>query len=198
MATSANTTLFQTSLSQILDSWTVLKLAVEHGFGGGESREKAEWMVLAIDQWFKENKNLDPYEVEEFLADILNAEFDTIADDGSLPEIASMICGVHRLCSNGDEPAVRQRLQHLQKPSLKQCARAPSDDEEDNDEDDMDTGPTHHQNSTHRQNLTNHQNPTQPSQLEGASSESITNGTTSNESEMEDDGWTTVHRGKRK
>ncbi|XP_076091841.1 pre-rRNA-processing protein TSR2 homolog isoform X2 [Mytilus galloprovincialis] len=155
-------------------------------------------MVFAIDQWFKENKNLDPYEVEEFLADILNAEFDTIADDGSLSEIASMICGVHRLCSNGDEPAVRQRLQHLKKPSLTQCARAPSDDEEDNDEDDMDTGHTNHQNSIHRQTLTNHQNPTQPSQSEGASPESITNGTTSNESEMEDDGWTTVHRGKRK
>lgn len=189
MATSTNTTLFQTSLSQILDSWTVLELAVEHGFGGGESREKADWMVFAIDQWFKENKNLETFEVEEFLADILNAEFDTIADDGSLSQIASMICGVHRLCSNGDEPAVRKRLQHLQKPSLKQCARAPSD-EEDNDEDDMDTGPTSHQNSTHHQ--------TQPSQSDGASSESITNGTTSNESEMEDDGWTTVHRGKRK
>lgn len=34
-------------------------------------------------------ENLDPYEVEEFLADILNAEFDTIADDGSLSEVKS-------------------------------------------------------------------------------------------------------------
>jgi hypothetical protein len=32
-------------------------LAVEHGFGGTESREKAEWLVFAIDQWFQENSN---------------------------------------------------------------------------------------------------------------------------------------------
>ena len=32
--------------------------------------------------------NLEVYEVEEFLADILNHEFDTIADDGSLREVS--------------------------------------------------------------------------------------------------------------
>ena len=30
-------------------------MAVEHSFGGPESKEKAEWMVFAIDTWFKEN-----------------------------------------------------------------------------------------------------------------------------------------------
>ena len=29
-------------------------------------------------------ENLDPYEVEDFVTEILNNEFDTIADDGSL------------------------------------------------------------------------------------------------------------------
>ena len=31
--------------------------------------------------------DLEVYEVEEFLADVLNHEFDTIADDGSLTEV---------------------------------------------------------------------------------------------------------------
>ena len=31
--------------------------------------------------------DLEVYEVEEFLADVLNHEFDTIADDGSLKEV---------------------------------------------------------------------------------------------------------------
>lgn len=32
-------------------------------------------------------ENLETYEVEEFLADILNKEFDTVADDGSLAQV---------------------------------------------------------------------------------------------------------------
>lgn len=32
-------------------------------------------------------ENLETYEVEEFLADILNTEFDTVVDDGSLPQV---------------------------------------------------------------------------------------------------------------
>ena len=32
-----------------------LQLAVEQGFGGADSREKANWLVGAINTWFKEN-----------------------------------------------------------------------------------------------------------------------------------------------
>lgn len=32
-------------------------------------------------------ENLETYEVEEFLADVLNREFDTVADDGSLAQV---------------------------------------------------------------------------------------------------------------
>ena len=35
--------------------------------------------------------NLEAYEVEEFLADILNHEFDTIADDGSLSQVLPLL-----------------------------------------------------------------------------------------------------------
>ena len=38
--------------------------------------------------------NLEVYEVEEFLADILNHEFDTIADDGSLSQVANKFWGL--------------------------------------------------------------------------------------------------------
>lgn len=31
--------------------------------------------------------NIDPYEVEDFLADIMNVEFDTVTDDGSLKQV---------------------------------------------------------------------------------------------------------------
>ena len=33
----------------------LFQLAVDHGMGGPDSQAKAEWMVTAVDQWFKEN-----------------------------------------------------------------------------------------------------------------------------------------------
>lgn len=33
--------------------------------------------------------NLDAYEVEDYLSEVLNTEFDTIADDGSLPDVST-------------------------------------------------------------------------------------------------------------
>ena len=41
-----------------------------------------------------------------------------------------MICGVYRLCSSGDEGAVKERLSRLPKSSIQQCTKAPSDDED--------------------------------------------------------------------
>ena len=38
-------------------------------------------------EYFWSNADLHPDEVEEFLATLLDAEFDTIVEDGSLPEV---------------------------------------------------------------------------------------------------------------
>jgi hypothetical protein len=42
-----------------------------------------------------------------------------------------MICGVYRLCSSGDEGAVKERLSRLPKSSIQQCTKAPSDEDVD-------------------------------------------------------------------
>ena len=39
----------------VLNGWTVLQLAVQHGFGGLESAEKANWMIDVIVQVLREN-----------------------------------------------------------------------------------------------------------------------------------------------
>lgn len=40
-----------------------------------------------------------------------------------------MICGVYRLCSDGKEAEVQERLQRLPKSSINQCTKAASDEE---------------------------------------------------------------------
>ena len=54
MADASSDILFD-SVRFVLSNWTVLKLAVEHGFGGRDTAEKAEWMVNVINQVLRDN-----------------------------------------------------------------------------------------------------------------------------------------------
>ncbi|XP_029640346.1 pre-rRNA-processing protein TSR2 homolog isoform X1 [Octopus sinensis] len=130
MSESVTTELFQTAVDKLLNSWTVLQLAVMHGFGGCQSKEKAAWLSYAIDTWFKENNHLDPYEVEDFLTDVMNKEFDTIADDGSVPLMAAEICTIYKLCQNNNVEEVNKRIERLPKANIQKSVRADSDEEE--------------------------------------------------------------------
>ncbi|XP_021379641.1 pre-rRNA-processing protein TSR2 homolog [Mizuhopecten yessoensis] len=189
MAASTENTLFQTAVQRVLDSWTVLQLAVGHGFGGGESREKAQWMVYAIDQWFKENKNIETYELENFLEDVMNHEFDTIIDDGSLPRISTLVCGMYRLSCEGREEELQQRLQSLPQPQVQQCARAPSDGEDEDDEDVNDAMETGGASAP----------PPPPSQSTSQSEQgSGRESQSADPMEEEEDGWQVVRKAKRR
>ncbi|XP_048743638.1 pre-rRNA-processing protein TSR2 homolog [Ostrea edulis] len=193
--TSGQNTLFPAAVATIFDSWTVLQLAVTQGFGGAESKEKAEWMITAVDQWFRENKEIEVFEVEDFLADIMNAEFDTIVEDGSLSQISALICKVHKLCCEGKESEVREQVQRLPKAAVQNCSRV-AGNEEDGDEDGEDSngvqGGSNSSNASCNGSLSNGQDSTNACQ--GGNQELKEE---SMETE-EEEGWTTVHRGKRR
>ena len=55
MADGSSTNVLIDSVRFVLSNWAVLQLAVEHSFGGIDSREKAEWMVDVVDQVLREN-----------------------------------------------------------------------------------------------------------------------------------------------
>jgi len=86
------------------------QIAVDNGFGGAYSQQKAEWMVDALQQYFNDNgqnrqmiptntvgyvlmcvcfptDELMQDEVEDFISHLMNNEFDTMVDDGSLPQV---------------------------------------------------------------------------------------------------------------
>lgn len=48
------------------------------------------WAVVVIIKFclFCVSEDIDDYEVEDFLADIMNTEFDTIVEDGSLSQVS--------------------------------------------------------------------------------------------------------------
>ena len=51
----ANSDILFDSVRFVLSNWAVLQLAVEHGFGGADSREKADWLVNVVNQVLRDN-----------------------------------------------------------------------------------------------------------------------------------------------
>ena len=116
--------LFHSAVDAVFQNWTALQLAVTQGAAGPQSANIAKWMVSATVQWFSENKNLEYDEVEDFLADIINQEFNVLIDDGSVTETSKLVCDFYRLCSSSKEDCkaeIERRLQVLPKCDLSKC-----------------------------------------------------------------------------
>ena len=133
--------LFNVAIDAIFKNWAALQLAVKHvskkkiqitissilfisfptdhpkcfsfsqEAGGPQSKEKADWMAGATENWFYENKDLQDFEVEDFLGEIMQNEFNLQIDDGSLEEVARSVCEYYDICSASDEEVVRTKLQ---------------------------------------------------------------------------------------
>ncbi|CAF0718624.1 unnamed protein product [Brachionus calyciflorus] len=81
----------------VFDNWTALQLAVSHSFGGSETKETAKWFVEATYQWIVETGDLEDDELEEFLFNTMNNEFNTILDDDSCLQISRLLLGYYGL-----------------------------------------------------------------------------------------------------
>ena len=113
---------FHSAVEAVFQNWTALQFAISQGAAGPQSADIAKWMISATVQWFSENKNLEFDEVEDFLLDIVNQEFDVLIDDGSVTETSKLVCDFYRLCSRGDcEAELKSRLQALPKCDLSKC-----------------------------------------------------------------------------
>ncbi|XP_063063670.1 pre-rRNA-processing protein TSR2 homolog [Engraulis encrasicolus] len=107
--------LFTEGVRAVLETWPVLQIAVDNGFGGAYSQQKADWMVDAVQKYFHDNSDLQEYEVEDFLSEIMNTEFDTMVDDGSLPEVALQVCQMFKQCQQGKLDEVKGQISQLAK-----------------------------------------------------------------------------------
>ncbi|XP_077863481.1 pre-rRNA-processing protein TSR2 homolog isoform X2 [Saccoglossus kowalevskii] len=179
-----------------------MQLAVQHGCGGPHSMEKAVWFVTAVEQWFQENSDIEQYEVEDFLAEVLNNEFDTIADDGSLPHVSRLICKYFHLCKQGKDVEVISSLQEAPNSQLPVCVQMNGQDEE-MDEDSRGTCLNEHNTLARLGGMdlcSEESKDDKPST--STDDNSIRNDDTENsitgETVAQDDGWTVVKHSKKK
>uniref|UniRef100_A0A8D3ANL9 Pre-rRNA-processing protein TSR2 homolog n=1 Tax=Scophthalmus maximus TaxID=52904 RepID=A0A8D3ANL9_SCOMX len=129
-ASAASRELFTEGVRAVLHTWPVLQISVDNGFGGVYGQQKADWMVDVVQQYFHDN-------VEDFIAELMDQEFDTVVDDGSLPQVSFSLL---QLFSQWKQGALQQ-LQHTintltQKKSQRSKVTAPpkESDEENNEQ----------------------------------------------------------------
>ncbi|XP_074064464.1 pre-rRNA-processing protein TSR2 homolog [Macrotis lagotis] len=105
--------LFGTGVRAVLASWPALQIAVENGFGGVHSHEKALWLGGVVEDYFVRNPDLEQDEVEDFLSDIMSTEFDTLVEDGSLAQVSQQLQRVFSYSQNGEEPLLREFISQM-------------------------------------------------------------------------------------
>ncbi|XP_051509509.1 pre-rRNA-processing protein TSR2 homolog [Myxocyprinus asiaticus] len=129
--TSSTRELFVEAVGAVLETWPVLQIAVDNGFGGAHSQQKANWMVDVLQQYFNDNVDLQQNEVEDFISDLMNNEFDTMVEDGSLPQVAQKVCVMYQQCQQGKLTEVRDQVSELALKKIAGRAKVtPADDDD--------------------------------------------------------------------
>ncbi|XP_025106962.1 pre-rRNA-processing protein TSR2 homolog [Pomacea canaliculata] len=197
MAASFESTPFTQAVSKILNSWTALQFAVNHGIGGPESREKAEWMVTAICTWFNENRDIKPDELVDFLEDVLGDVFEDLhIEDDSIQMVASHICQSYNLIGTGHASEVLGILQRLPSVNAAQCRKAETSNEEVEMPDDLVAA-----SDVQGSSFASHPQGSLP---KGTAEDSLSNdehgeGDAGDSAmDVEEEGWEVVQRGKKK
>lgn len=81
---------FKPIVDLVLNNWTALQLAVEHGMGAPGGEKTAQLMSVYIARYCVENI-VDVSELTEVIEDLMDEEFDTVCHDNSPKEIASVL-----------------------------------------------------------------------------------------------------------
>ncbi|XP_051939950.1 pre-rRNA-processing protein TSR2 homolog [Hippocampus zosterae] len=97
--------LFAEAVRATLRAWPALQIAVENGFGGAYGQEKAHWLADVVQQYFHDNPDLAQDEVEDFIGTLMDQEFHTLVDDGSLPQMCVQLM---RMFSQWQQGALQQ------------------------------------------------------------------------------------------
>uniref|UniRef100_A0A1J3EEF9 Pre-rRNA-processing protein TSR2-like protein n=1 Tax=Noccaea caerulescens TaxID=107243 RepID=A0A1J3EEF9_NOCCA len=125
----------------ILSRWTAMRAAVDNGWGGRDSQEKAMRTVSNVVDYFTQSK--DPTDFDG-LADILESglhELNTVADDGSLEEVTETLLDLYYECLEGNFQRVEKlRLTNPQTTaSVVKVSNGNDEEDKESDDEDEDT-----------------------------------------------------------
>ena len=135
---------FRAGLTATLKSWSALRAAVEGGWGGVQSQEKAEELRQHLYENFQgTTPKMDIYDLEDNLAIYMEEQFSVVLEDQSERQVADMLHRMHEACVKGDVTLARQAVESAQRAeAIKNAFPVQvqnTDDDDDDDNDEMDT-----------------------------------------------------------
>ena len=102
---------FRAGVTATLRSWSALKTAVESGWGGHQSKEKADTLRESIYKYMDgTNANLDQIDLEDALAIYMEEEFSVQLEDNSERQIASVLWSMYESCIGRGDVSVCRRV----------------------------------------------------------------------------------------
>lgn len=137
---------FDNSIWYLLSLWSPLHIAVQNSWGGPSSSDKRDWFAGAISDLFNTRPDTDAEDLECFLLQIMQDEFDCNVEDESEVQLAREILSLrgHMMETRTTGPADEVKLRWDNRGSMKgdlgrkitvQEVNQDADDDDDNDGD---------------------------------------------------------------
>ncbi|XP_026726528.1 pre-rRNA-processing protein TSR2 homolog isoform X2 [Trichoplusia ni] len=105
---------FKPIVDLVLNNWTALQLAVEHGMGAPGGEKTAQLMAVYIARYCVENV-VDRDELTEVIEDLMDEEFETVCHDDSPREISVLLLQFLGLLKEGRHDEIRARIDAMPK-----------------------------------------------------------------------------------
>ena len=132
---------YQAGISATLRSWSVLKTAVESGWGGANSQEKAEFLRQSLYDHLCVLQPMDATDLEDALAIYMEEEFSVTLEDDSEKQISSLLLRMHQECFVKKNPLMCRQVVMSATQASQQLSAIPAqiqesehDDDDDNDD----------------------------------------------------------------
>ncbi|EMC92687.1 hypothetical protein BAUCODRAFT_258417 [Baudoinia panamericana UAMH 10762] len=86
-----------------LSLWPALHMAVQNSWGGPDSSDKKDWFAGAVSDFLSSAPDTDHEDLEVFLLQVMQDEFDCNVEDESEVEVARGILGLRRKLGEEDD-----------------------------------------------------------------------------------------------
>ena len=136
---------FDNGIWYALSLWPALHVAVQNSWGGADSSEKRDWFAGAVSDLFNGRQDTDAEDLEAFLLQIMQDEFDCNVEDETEVEVGRTILVLRKTLLEGDVSAFetlerRWNSRGLMKADVRVVDHGDDEVDEDDDDDEMDDG----------------------------------------------------------
>ena len=130
----------QEGVGLVFMRWTALQMAVENGWGGRDSRAKADRLAADVLSFFTNSKG--PYyydDLEEMMFDSISESFNADFEDGSVGEVAEQVLIMHEECLQNNYSSIEKlRNTRAQGNAVSQSRMMVTDEGDDSSDDSSD------------------------------------------------------------